>query len=130
MAFSARLPAGRFQHAHGRGAHGHTASTGAPAGMNGLDGRGAQFSPFAVHGMIRNLFHLQRPERIQPNVQGDERKMDALRAQALDQGGGEMQAGRGRRRRAVDAGVDRLIALAVGQRRVNIRRQRHVAQAL
>ena len=69
-------------------------------------------------------------ERVEPDDQLDRRDGDAAGLGSRPSSSvGQVQAGRRRRRRARLGGVHGLVALGVGQRRVDVRRQRDLAVA-
>ena len=77
--------------------------------------------PLAVDVVLLDHVGLQRPERVEPDVQ-----RHALDVESREQLGREVQAGRRRRRRALLARVDGLVALGVGERLRDVRRQRRL----
>ena len=85
---------------------------------------------FAVHIVLLDLVLLDRSERAEPDVQRHIADADALGSDPLQKLRREVQSRRGSRRRAVDLGVDSLVALLVLQLLLDVRRQRHFAEPL
>ena len=79
----------------------------------------------AVQLVVLELVDRKRPEGVEPDVEGD-----ALDVEPREQLRGEVQARRRRRRRAGVGGVDGLVAARLGERLVDVRRQRRLAGGL
>ena len=80
--------------------------------------------------VLRDLVCLDGAECSESHMQRDIGKRNALVRNALQQLLCEVQSGRRRGGGAGDAGIDRLIALAVGKLLADIGRKRHLAEAL
>ena len=87
---------------------------------------------FRMHAMFGDVVDAHGLERARADVQRDVREFGACVATGLEHRCVEMQAGRRRRHRAGLAGIDGLVALAVGRfgSPPEIRRQRHFAVPL
>ena len=81
--------------------------------LKGGGGLGGNFAVFGVHAVVLHRLGLHRQERAGAHVQGDERLADAAGGEPRQQLGGEVQAGGGRRHRAVVGGVDGLVVAPV-----------------
>src|SRR5439155_12463815 len=73
----------------------------------------------AVDPVILEGLGLQGPEGVEADVQGD-----AFQVEPAEDVGSEVQAGGGRRRRTLLARVHRLVALRIGERLDDVRRER------
>ena len=83
-----------------------------------------------MHIVLLDLVLLDRSERAEPDVQRHIADADALGSDPLQKLRREVQTRRGSRRRAVDLGVDSLVALLVLQLLLDVGRQRHLAEPL
>ena len=79
--------------------------------------------------MVGRLLHLDRTERVPPDVQRDEDRLHPSFPQTVEQHGREVQPRGGRGHAALDAGVDRLVTLLVLESGADVRRQRQNAGA-
>ena len=80
--------------------------------------------------MLRDLLRLHRPEGTEADMERDIGQLHALGLNLLQKLRRKVQSGRRCGGRAADLGVDRLIALAVGQLFLDIGRERHFPEAL
>ena len=83
--------------------------------------------PLAVDPVLVDELALQRPERVEPDVQRDGRALDAGRLERAEQVIGEVEPGRRGGGRSGWTGVDRLVALGRRRSVADVRRQRHLA---
>lgn len=119
-----------LQRPHAGGAGGDDAPAPQPRVVDRAGGFGAEVHPFAVDGVATGIRGFDRLEGVEADVQGDISEADALIAQGQQQIGGEVQAGRGRRGRAVVAAEHGLIAFRVGQGGVDVGGQGHMPQVI
>src|SRR6185312_8278646 len=118
-----------LQYTYSRGAHRYDSSTCFARLANQFSGGSIQVNHLAVHFMISIILALDRSECIQSHMQRYKTDTYPLFAQIFQQVRCKMQASRGSGCRTTDAGIDRLVALWIGQCLVNIWRQRHASQA-
>ena len=78
--------------------------------------------------MLGDLLRLDGPEGPETDVQRDIGLFDALGCKLVQQLAGKMQTGCRRGGRAVDFGIDGLLARTVLQFFLNVRRKRHLAK--
>src|SRR5688500_11471033 len=84
--------------------------------------------PFPVHRVLLDIFLVDRPERIEANVQGHSHKLDTIRTEIAYQFLGKMQSRGGGRSRAFSSRIYGLVAFLVAEGLMDIGRQRHLAQ--
>ncbi len=96
-----------------------------PGAPDPLPRRGGDLVALPVHPVLLDHVLRERPEGVEADVQGD-----ALDVEPGEQLGGEVEPGGRRRRRALGAGVDRLVSGRVGERGRDVRRQRRLARRL
>ena len=119
-----------LQRPHAGGAHADHAAAACTGGVDPLRLLGRDLVILAVHVMVGDVLLLDGAERAQAHMQQHRHDLHALGAHALQQLGRKVQAGRRRGGAAVYLGIDRLIAGLVLQLLVDVRRQRHLAQAV
>src|SRR6266436_387784 len=119
-----------LQYTHGRGADSDDTPTSAPRLVDQFRRRSIQVDRLAVHLMLADILALDGPERIQSHVQRDEANSYPLPAQLLQQVWCKVQSRRGCGSRATDTRVNRLVALWIVQRLVDIGRQGHATPLL
>ena len=105
---------------------------GTPGRARRGDRRGSRIGnveALAVHAMLREILGFDRLEGARADVQRQSREGHAVRPQSIEHRSVEMEARSGRSDGPRVAGVDRLVALAVGGSRCtpDVRRQRHLA---
>jgi hypothetical protein len=109
------VPAGdAFQHPHGGGAHGDDPPARRPRFGDGRGGGFADGVAFLVHDVVCELLRLHRCKRPQPDVEGEERALDAGGLQRGQQPRREMQPGGGRGEGAGRLGIHGLVTLVIG----------------
>ncbi len=113
------------------GANGHHSAAGGAGTIHGLGGFGRHAVGLGVHDVVLGVLDRDGAEGSEADVEGEEDDGDALRLQAGEHGCVEVEAGGRGGDGAAAAGVDRLVALAVGGARLaaDVGRQRWLAQA-
>ena len=109
---------GILESAEGGGAHRHNALFVLDAAVDQTGALLVDDEFFAVHLVLAEVFHLHFAEGAKADVQGQERHVDALDFEALQQVLGEVQSSRGHGHRTLFRGVDGLEAVAVLRFRV------------
>lgn len=100
----------------------------ASARLNGAGGLLWYVAALAVHRVLRQILRLNWAERVDPDVERHVRDMDPAIPNRVDEFGSEVQTGGRRGSAARTACIHRLVALRVGEFRVDVRRQRRAAQ--
>ena len=121
-----------LQRAHAGGSHSHYAPATRLARRYSVNDFLGNFQPFAVHMVVFNVIHTYRLKRAGPHVQGHIGGLNALGGNRIEQRLIKVQACSRCCYSTQALGVNRLIALAVRVfvGTIDIRRQRHVADAL
>ena len=119
----------RFQGAHGGGADGDDPPPLALGGIDGLRRLLAHAVVFGVHDVVRQILLLDGAEGTQSDVQQNLRNLHPHALDFLQKLAGKMQTRGGRGGGAVRLAIHRLIAVFVLQFFMDIRRERHGADA-
>ena len=119
----------RFERPHGRSADGDDSPPFALGGIHDIRRRFTHAIVFGVHDVVRQILFFDGAESPQPHMEQNLRDLDTHRLDLGEQFLRKMQPRGGRGGGAVRLAVHRLIAVFVFEFFVNIRRQRHRADA-
>ena len=120
-----------LKRAHGGRAYGDHAMTGCLRGVDRVDHLLRDVVTLGVHNMLGRVVLGHEPEGVDAHLELDACPFDALRLDALDKLGREVQAGGGRRSGVLLAhGVDGLVLLGVALVLGDIGRKRHVPRGV
>src|SRR4030042_2410294 len=100
-----------FEHPHCAGAYANNPSALCPGMVNLARCFRCDYSILFMYHMLRRVFHLYRPERIQRQMSSDEDKPYTFFLQACHQLVGKMQPRCGSRHAALLLGVYRVVSL-------------------
>ena len=124
------LPRPRFHSAAGGRTHTDDATAVCLGTVDKFSRFGRDDTVFAVHIMVEDILLLHRAERTQTNMEGHIAEVYAHSLHLLQQFRRKVKTSRRGSSTAYYAGIHRLIPLTILQFRLNVGRQRHLAQPI